>query len=50
MVQCLITTYAQLSPERCLQIEAEMQARRAARIAVGLPPDSPETEEEEEEE
>ncbi|KAE8815248.1 hypothetical protein D1007_07378 [Hordeum vulgare] len=47
MVRRLITTNVQLTPERRLQIEAEIQARRAARIAAGLPPDTPETEEEE---
>ncbi|KAE8769914.1 putative laccase-11 [Hordeum vulgare] len=50
MVRRLITTYAQLTPERHLQIEAEIRARRATRIDAGLPPDSSKTKEEEEEE
>ncbi|KAE8795090.1 hypothetical protein D1007_30030 [Hordeum vulgare] len=46
MVRRLITTYAQLTPERRLQIEAEIQACCAARTDAGLPLDSPEQEEE----
>jgi hypothetical protein len=47
MVQQKITTYAMLTSERQRQIAEEIQARRAARIAVGLPPDSSKPEEEE---
>ncbi|KAE8805932.1 putative laccase-11 [Hordeum vulgare] len=50
MVRRLITTYAHLTPERRLQIEVEIQARRVARIIAGLPTDSRETKEDEEQE
>ncbi|KAI5009684.1 hypothetical protein ZWY2020_011821 [Hordeum vulgare] len=46
MVHRRITMYAMLTPERRMHLEAEIQARRAARIAVGQPPDSLEPEEE----
>lgn len=39
-----------LTPERRFQIEEEIRARRAARIAADLPPDSSDPEKEEEEE
>ncbi|KAE8786014.1 hypothetical protein D1007_40196 [Hordeum vulgare] len=50
MVRQRITTYAQLTPECWMQIEAEIQARRAAHIVAGFPAKSPKTEEKEEEE
>ncbi|KAE8791625.1 hypothetical protein D1007_33941 [Hordeum vulgare] len=50
MVRRRITTCAQLTSERRMQIKAEIQARHAARIAAGLPPDSLETKKEEEKE
>lgn len=43
-----ITTYAILTPEWRLDLLEKIRARREARIAVGLPPDSLEPEEEEE--
>ncbi|KAE8795877.1 hypothetical protein D1007_29225 [Hordeum vulgare] len=46
MVLRRITTNAQLTSERQMQIEAEIQAWHVARIAAGLPPDSSEMEEE----
>ena len=52
MVRSKITYYAMLTPERRYKIQQQIQAReaaRAARIAVGLPPDSPEPEEDKEE-
>ena len=50
MVRNRIATYAMLTLERRLQIEEEIWTRHTARIAVGLPPDSPDPKEEEEEE
>ena len=52
MVRRKITYYAMLTQERRYEIQQEIRARQAAhatRIAVGLPPDSPEPKEEEEE-
>ncbi|KAE8766667.1 putative laccase-11 [Hordeum vulgare] len=48
MVRRRITTYAELTSEHQMQIEAEIQARRAARISADLLPDSTKTKEEEE--
>ena len=51
MVRSKITYYDMLTPERRYEIQQQIRAREAehaARIAVGLPPDSPEPEEEEE--
>ena len=50
MVRSKITYYAMLTLERRAEIQQEIrvrQAARAARVAVGLPSDSPEPEEEE---
>ena len=49
MVRIKITYYTMFTPERRYEIQQEIRARQAAhaaRIAVGLPPDSPEPEEE----
>lgn len=46
MVCHRITYYKILSPQRRVEISAEMEACRTTRIVVGLPPDSPEKEEE----
>ena len=51
MVRSTITYCAMLTPERRVVIQQEIlarQAARAARIAVGLPPDSPASAKEEE--
>jgi hypothetical protein len=49
MARQRIATYAMLTPERRLELLEKTRARRAARIAVGLHPDSLEQEEKEEE-
>ena len=47
MVRWLITTYVMLTPEPRRQTTEEIQAKCAARAVAGLPPDSPEPEEDE---
>lgn len=45
MVRQQITAYKMLTPQRRSEILVEIEARRAARIAGGLPPDTPEQDE-----
>lgn len=45
MVRQLITTYKMLTPQRRSEILAEIEAQHAVRIAIDLPPDTPEQDE-----
>lgn len=49
MARQRITTYTMLTPERWLELLEQIRARREAWIEAGLPSDSPEPGEEEEE-